>query len=212
MTKDIILNKTKALMCFYQEGCSMCLEVEPLTGILEKKNIEIIRFSCDESHDLLYEFGGDGTPYWVLILNGDIAKGICPTENRDDLFSFLTDDCGICLSGDEFNNAMLEGKEKREYQEMVVAEILFRSKESDEDSLTYAARLKIVRPCIVSETDEELKKCISDNTEHFTKRLKASMEKEGGDTEARRRMLEKLPGMEKEIFNEIKEIKEIPSH
>ncbi len=37
MTKDIILNKTKALICFYQEGCSMCLEVEPLTGILEKK-------------------------------------------------------------------------------------------------------------------------------------------------------------------------------
>ncbi|WP_408072551.1 thioredoxin family protein [Butyrivibrio sp. JL13D10] len=208
MTKDILLNKTRALVCFYQKGCSMCLEVEPLTDLLEKGNIEIIKISCDEYDELLYEFGGDGTPYWVLILNGEIAKGICPTEKSDDLFSFITDDCGISLSGDEFNKAMLEGKGKREYQEMVVAEILFRSKESNEDSLTYAARLKIVRPCISSETDEELRKCIRENIGHFIKRLRESMEKEGGDTEARRIMLKKLPEMEEDIYNEVKEIKQ----
>ncbi len=205
--KDILLTKERALLCFFRKGCSMCLEAEPLSELLESRGLEVVRISCDESDDLLHEFGGDGTPHWCLVSKGEVEKSLCPTEDREALQAFVTEDCGISLTPDEFDKAMKAGEEKREYQEMVVAEILFRSKQSSEDSLTYAARLKIIRPCIMSENDDELRKCIRDNIDHFIERLQAAMEQEGGDTQARRNMLQKLPEMEEELISEIKEIK-----
>jgi hypothetical protein len=201
------LNKNKVLVCFFQQGCSMCLEVEPLAELLEGRGPEIVKISCDDSDNLLYEFGGEGTPYWCYFEKGKMVKSIVPTDGRAELFSFIIDDCKIALPREEFDKAMNAGAEKREFQEMAIAEIMFRSKNSDEDSLTAAARLKIMRPCITAENDKELRKCVRDSIEHFAERLKIAMQQEGGDTKARRNMLDKLPEMEKTIIFEIKEIR-----
>ena len=70
LNKEDILCKDRALICFFQDGCSMCLEAEPLTDLLEEKDIEVIKVSCDQTDELLYDLGGDGTPYWCLVQNG----------------------------------------------------------------------------------------------------------------------------------------------
>lgn len=203
LKREKILGKDRALICFFQNGCSRCLEVELLTELLAKTDMEVVKVDCDESDELLFDFGGDGTPYWCLIQNGEMVKGICPTDSREALYSFITEDGKICLSREEFDSAMDAGKEKRELHEMAVAEILFRSKDSDEDSLLYAAKLKIIRPCIMAESDEALRSCIREKTRHFMERLNVSMENEGGDTPVRRSVLKKLPGLEEKIFQEI---------
>ena len=85
----MLLNKNRVLVCFFQQGCSMCLEVEPLAELLEGRGTEIVKISCDDSYDLLYEFGGEGTPYWCYFEKGKMINSIVPTDGRDTMIQSI---------------------------------------------------------------------------------------------------------------------------
>lgn len=195
------------LVCLFLPGCVPCAGVLPLAELLASHSVEVEFIDCYEDYGALERFGGQGTPYWCLAAGDEVIASLYPADNPDPsaLYDFVTR-IDADLTRESFDDALSEGRRKAEFLEACQAELALRSPESDATELMGAARLKIAKPCLSLADGEDVRACIERSAERLEGRLQERIAMPGGDTPARREVIERLPALIDELSLEVADI------
>lgn len=193
------------LTCLHLPGCVSCAGVRPVAELLASHGIEVESIDCYEDYAALERFGGEGTPFWCLVEGDGVVRSIYPADDPDSLYDFVSE-VDATISREDFDGALAEGARQAEFLEACQAELALRSPETDATELMGVARLKIARPCLSMTDAKDVRSCVEHSAARLEGRLRERIAMPGGDTTARREIIERLPALIDELSLEIAEI------
>lgn len=193
------------LACLHLPGCLPCACVYPVAELLASRSLSVEFIDCFEDSDALGRFGGEATPYWCLLKDDEVVDSLYPADDEEELYDFVVGiDPG--LSRESFDAALSEGKRKADFIEACQAELAMRSPETDAVELMGAARLKIAKPCLSVADGADIRSCVERSAAKLQSKLQERIALPGGDTPARRELIEHLPALIDELSLEIADI------